>query len=283
MTTTAQTRAKEPPTLGTIRALAFDMQGTCADFFQPILRMGKAVNRAKGLDIDWAALSSEWRDLYRMALDQVIAGQRPWLRVDHIYREALDTLLEQRGLSGVFTTTERDELNQIWTRLDPWPDTVEGLARLRRCFITSTLSNAGMAAVVAVAKHAGLPFDAVLTAELARSYKPAPAVYQLAVDYLGCRPEEILMVACHKYDLKAARAFGMRTAFVPRPLEFGLNANRTPHPSLGSISTRKTLSHSRTPWASRLASHGGHGRAAGVRAVIPRKHYPNCHTAIGRS
>ncbi len=224
MATTVQTDAQNKPTPGVIRALAFDVQGTCVDFYQPILHMGEAVNRAKGLDIDWAALSSEWRDLYRAALDQVIAGQRPWLRVDLIYREALDVLLERRGLSGSFTPAERDELNQIWTRLDPWPDTVEGLARLRRRFITSTLSNAGMAAVIAVIKHAGLAFDAVLTAELAQSYKPAPAVYQLAVDYLGYRPEEILMVACHKYDLKAARAFGMRTAFVARPLEFGPSA-----------------------------------------------------------
>ena len=164
------------------------------------------------------------RDLYRMALDQVIEGKRPWLRVDQIYREALDVLLARRSLSGLFMSTERDELNLIWTRLDPWPDSAEGLARLRRRFITATLSNAGMAAVTAVVKHAGLAFDAILTAELARSYKPAPAVYQLAVDYLGCRPHEILMVACHKYDLKAAQAFGMRTAFVARPLEFGPSA-----------------------------------------------------------
>jgi 2-haloacid dehalogenase len=215
---------KQTPTLEAIQVLAIDVQGTCVDFTQAILRMGEAVNRTKGLDIDWAVLSSEWRDLYRTALDQVIAGQRPWLRDDRIYREALDMLLERRGLSGIFTITERDELNEIWTRLDPWPDSVEGLARLRRRFITSTLSNSGMAAAVAVVKHAGLAFDAVLTAELAQSYKPAPAVYQLAVDYLGYRPDEILMVACHKYDLKAARAFGMRTAFVARPLEFGPSA-----------------------------------------------------------
>jgi 2-haloacid dehalogenase len=221
----AQGQQHEPASgRNAIRALAFDVQGTCVDFYQPILRAGAAINRAKGLDVDWAALSSEWRDLYRVALDAVITGQRPWLRVDRIYREALDTLLERRGLAGAFSTTERDELNEVWTRLDPWPDSVEGLTRLRRRFITSTLSNAGMAAVVAVVKHAALPFDAVLTAELARSYKPAPAVYQLALDYLGYRPEQILMVACHKYDLKAARAFGMRTAFVARPLEFGPDA-----------------------------------------------------------
>ena len=147
--------AQGAPALDSVRAIAFDVQGTCADFYQPILRMGAAVNRTKGLDIDWTALSSEWRDLYRIALDQVIANQRPWLRVDRIYREALDMLLERRGLSGVFTSAERDELNQIWSRLDPWPDSVEGLMRLRRHFVTSTLSNAGMAAVVGVVKHAG--------------------------------------------------------------------------------------------------------------------------------
>ena len=233
-------------TLATIRAIAFDVQGTCVDFYQPILRMGEAVNRAKGRDIDWAVLSAEWRNLYRTTLDRVIAGERPWLRVDRIYREALDALLERRGLSSVFTTAERDELNQIWNHLDPWPDSVEGLAKLRRRFLTATLSNAGMAAVVAVVKRAGLPFDAVLTVELAQTYKPAPAVYQLAVDYLGYPPHEILMVACHKYDLKAARAFGMRrpssrarwnSARTPRP---------TPHPNPGSISMWTASSRSRT-------------------------------------
>jgi len=207
--------------LAKVQALTFDVQGTCADFCGPLARMGAEVNRAKGLKIDWSILSADWRQLYRTVLDQIIAGQRPWLRVDRIYRETLDDLLQQHGLSAAFSTAERDALNQVWARLDPWPDSVEGLARLRRRFVTSTLSNAGMRTMVAVVKHAGLPFDAVLTAELAQSYKPAPAVYQLAVDLLGFRPEEIMMVACHKYDLKAARAFGMRTAFVARPLEFG--------------------------------------------------------------
>ena len=207
-----------------IKALAFDVQGTCVDFYHPVLRAGATANRDKGLATDWATLLAEWRELYRAALDAVIAGKRPWLRVDQIYREALDILLERHGLGGVFSPRERAELNGVWTRLDAWPDAIEGLARLRRRFTTATLSNAGMAAVVAVVKHANLPFDAILTAELARSYKPAPAVYQLAVDFLGYLPEQIVMVACHKYDLKAARAFGMRTAFVARPLEFGPDA-----------------------------------------------------------
>ena len=214
-------RAKTAGDLGAVRALTFDVQGTCTDFCGPLQRMGAEVNRSKGLALDWGALSAEWRSLYRAVLDAVIAGQRPFLRVDRIYRETLDTLLERHGLSGRFDADERDEMNRVWSRLEPWPDTVAGLARLRRRFVLSTLSNAAMSTMVAVVRHGNLPFDAILTAELARIYKPAPAVYQLAVDYLGYAPHEIMMVACHKYDLAAARAFGMRTAFVTRPLEFG--------------------------------------------------------------
>lgn len=210
---------KAPAWRNGLKAIAFDVQGTSADFYEPLLRAGATINRSKGLAINWGDISVEWRKLYRTTLDEVIEGKRPWIRVDHIYREALDVLLKRRGLE--FTRQERDELNSVWSRLDPWPDTLEGLTRLRRHFTTTTLSNAGMAAVVAVVKHGQLPFDAILTAELAKIYKPAPAVYQLAVDYLGYRPDQILMVACHKYDLKAAKAFGMQTAFVARPLEFG--------------------------------------------------------------
>lgn len=174
--------------LAKVRALTFDVQGTCADFCGPLLRRGAEVNRAKRLEIDWGVLSADWRQLYRAVLDQIIAGKRPWLRVDRIYRETLDDLLQHHGLSATFTPAERDALNEVWARLDPWPDSVDGLARLRQRFVISTLSNAGMRTMVAVVKHAGLPFDAVLTAELARTYKPSPSVYQLAVDLLGYSP-----------------------------------------------------------------------------------------------
>jgi 2-haloacid dehalogenase len=213
---------KQAPTgLGDVKAIAFDIQGKCVDFYRPILRMGAQVNRTKNLDLDWATLSVEWREIYRQSLDAVIENRRSWIRVDQIYREALDLLLDRRELSSVFAASERDRINEVWTQLDPWPDSIAGLARLRRRFTLVTLSNAGMAAAIAIVKNASLPFDAVLTAELARSYKPSPAVYQLVTDYLTLRPEQILLVACHKYDLAAARKFGMRTAFVARPLEFG--------------------------------------------------------------
>lgn len=208
------------PTAG-VRALAFDIQGTAVDFHQPIIRMGAAINAEKCLFLDWSALAEQWRRRYRETMDAVIEGRRPWIRVDRIYREALDTLLDEERLGDHFDAAERDAINEIWNRLDPWPDSVAGLTRLRRRFTLAALSNGGMAAVIALVKHAGLPLDAVLSAELARGYKPAPVVYVTALDYLGLPAEAVMMVACHAYDLHAARAVGMRTAFVTRPLEFG--------------------------------------------------------------
>ena len=216
-----------------IRALAFDIQGTAVDFHEPLMRLGVETNIRKGLDIDWAALGRDWRSLYRDSMDAIIAGRAAWERVDRIYRRGLDTLLARAGLEHAFDAVERDAINDIWTRLDPWPDSVPGLTRLRRTFTLATLSNAGMAAVVALVKHAALPFDAILTAELAQSYKPSPAVYALAVDYLGFAADEIMMVACHPYDLAAAQAFGMRTAYVARPLEFGPTAVADRPPDAG--------------------------------------------------
>jgi 2-haloacid dehalogenase len=204
-----------------IRALAFDLQGTAVDFYAPVMRMGAAINRAKGLPIDWAAISTAWRALYREDMDEVISGRCPWRPVQQIYRQALDLLLEGHSLSGDFSAAERDEINKVWTRLDAWPDSVEGLTRLRIPFTLAVLTNAGMASAVSIVKHAGLPFDCVLSGELVKSFKPAFAVYQLAADCLGAAPRQILMVASHKYDLIAAQEFGLRTAFVARPLEFG--------------------------------------------------------------
>lgn len=204
-----------------IEALLFDVQGTALDFYEPLMAAGARLNAARGVAIDWAAASVRWRALYRQTMDAVIAGRRPWIRVDHIYREALDTLLEDDADGARIGPADRDELNGVWSRLDPWPDTRPGLSRLVRRFTLATLSNAGMAAVIGVVKRADLPFDAVLTAELARAYKPAASVYRLAVDYLDLPPSALMMVACHKYDLAAAAVFGMRTAFVARPLEFG--------------------------------------------------------------
>jgi 2-haloacid dehalogenase len=126
-----------------------------------------------------------------------------------------------------------DQLNRVWQRLSPWPDSVPGLTRLRARFIVATLSNGNMGLLVRMAKHAGLPWDCILSAELARHYKPDAAVYRMAVELLNLAPHEVMMVAAHQDDLRAARAVGLRTAFVPRPLEYGPDAARdlTPDPA----------------------------------------------------
>jgi 2-haloacid dehalogenase len=209
-------------------AVIFDLQGTVVDFFRPILRAGAALDPA----VDWAGLVVGWRRRYRERLAAIATGTEPWVRTDLVYRDALDPLLAEHGAADRIDAAARDRLNLAWERLDPWPDSVDGLTRLRRRYVTSPLTNDGMATAVSVAKHAGLPFDAILSTELARTAKPARAAYQLAVDYLGFPPERIMLVACHKYDLRAAREFGMRTAFVARPDEYGPGGetDTTPEP-----------------------------------------------------
>ena len=147
----------------------------------------------------------------------MLNGERPWRSVNSLYREALDQLLRERRIDS-FSEPELADLDHVWRRLEPWPDAIPGLLRLKRRYIVATLSNADMAAVVQMTKHSDLPWDVILTAELARTFKPHPKVYQIAVQYLGLRPEEILMVASHKYDLRAAE---QDAHLVARPLEFG--------------------------------------------------------------
>ncbi len=206
---------------GGLKALAFDIQGSTVDFYTPLMTMGQRVNRAKQLSLDWGKLSTEWRNGYRDVMDEILAGKRDYITTEAVYRIALDRLIAANALEERFTAAERDEMNRVWGEMIPWKDSVPGLTRLRKRFTLSALSNAGMPTVVHIVKAGHLPFDAVLTGQLARSFKPSPNVYQLAVDNLGFERSEIMMVATHKYDLKGAKAFGFRTAFIPRPQEFG--------------------------------------------------------------
>jgi 2-haloacid dehalogenase len=139
--------------------------------------------------------------------------------LDVLHREALDDVLAELRLD--LPPTQRDELTLAWHRLDPWPDTVPGLARLKRRYVVAPCSNGHIAQSVALARHAGLPWDAILGAEIARAYKPDPRVYQVSVEALGLAPAEAMMVAAHNGDLEAAAACGLRTAFVARPREHG--------------------------------------------------------------
>ena len=204
--------------VATVRALAFDVFGTVVDWRSTVVREGEALGRAKGLSVDWGAFADAWRDGYGPAMNRVRRGELPWKTIDELHRMILDGLLARFGIDGL-TESEKARLNHVWHRLDPWPDAVPGLARLKEKYIIASLSNGNVALLVNMAKHAGLPWDAVLSAELAGRYKPDREVYLKAAALLGLPPGAVMMVAAHKGDLRAAAAAGLRTAFVPRPKE----------------------------------------------------------------
>jgi 2-haloacid dehalogenase len=203
-----------------VKALTFDVFGTVVDWRSSIIREGRELGRAKGLDVDWEAFTDAWRGLYQPALEKVRSGALPWTKLDDLHRMSLDRLLADFGITGL-GPGEVEHLNRVWHRLDPWPDSVPGLTRLRRKFILATLSNGNVALLVNMAKRAGLPWDAVLGAEPARCYKPLPEAYLRTADFLGVRPEQCMLVAAHNGDLLAAGRAGFRTAFVRRPTEYG--------------------------------------------------------------
>jgi 2-haloacid dehalogenase len=203
-----------------ISALTFDVFGTVVDWRSSIIREGEAFGKAHRLSLDWAKFADAWRGLYQPAMEEVRSGRRPWTRLDDLHRESLVRLLRDFGVTSL-APTEIDHLNRAWHRLDPWPDAVAGLTRLKRRFVLATLSNGNIALMVNMAKRAGLPWDMILGAEVARAYKPQPEAYLRSADCLGLRPEQCLMVAAHPGDLVAAARCGLRTAYVSRPLEHG--------------------------------------------------------------
>jgi 2-haloacid dehalogenase len=222
------------------RALLFDVFGTCVDWRTTVTRAGEALGRRLSLQaIDWASLADAWRARYQPQLETVRSGARPWTTLDVLHREALDQVLADFGLDHAVPESERDELTLVWHRLDPWPDTVEGLRRLKRRYIIAPVSNGHIALIVNRAKHADLPWDAVLGAELARAYKPQPAAYLASVAALGLHPHQAMMVAAHNADLEAAKALGLQTAFVSRPHEHGPDqtTDLEPEPDYDQVAT----------------------------------------------
>jgi 2-haloacid dehalogenase len=208
------------PKVPKVKALAFDVFGTVVDWRSSIIREGRLLGRRKKLQVDWAAFADAWRAGYKPAMARVRSGELPWTRIDDLHRMILDGLLEKFGIRGL-AEEEIDHLNRAWHRLKPWPDARAGLAKLKRRHVIATLSNGNVALLTNLAKHAGLPWDCILSAEVVRHYKPDPETYLGAADLLGVAPGELMMVAAHKDDLRAARACGLRTAFVARPKEQG--------------------------------------------------------------
>ena len=186
-----------------VRALAFDVFGTVVDWRTSIIREGQQLGRAKGVKADWARFADAWRAGYGPAMDRVRKGELSWTRIDTLHRMILDSLLAEYGITGL-SEAEKDHFNRAWHRLDPWPDAVDGLTRLKKKYIITTLSNGNMSLLTNMAKSAKLPWDCILSAELAKRYKPDREVYLMAADLLGVRPQQVMMVAAHAGDLKAA-------------------------------------------------------------------------------
>jgi 2-haloacid dehalogenase len=176
--------------------------------------------RRKGLAVDGAKFADAWRAGYAPSMNRVRTGELPWTKLDALHRMTLDRILTEFKIGGL-SEPEKDALNRAWHRLRPWPDSVAGLTRLKKGFIIAPLSNGNIALMTDMAKHAGLPWDCILGAELVRHYKPDREVYQSAADILDLRPADVMMVAAHLGDLRAAKGVGLRTAFVARPLEYG--------------------------------------------------------------
>ena len=218
-----------PHSFSRIKALTLDVFGTVVDWRSSIIREGQALTRAKGIEVDWEVFADAWRGGYRPAMDRVERGELPWTNIDGLHRLILNDILDQFGVTGL-SEEEIDDFNRLWHRLTPWPDSVAGLSRLRSRYLLATLSNGNMSLLVNMAKYAGLPWDCILSAELAGHYKPAPQAYRMAARLLGLAPSEIMMVAAHCADLRAARKEGFRTAFVSRPTEYGPGRPGDPAP-----------------------------------------------------
>jgi 2-haloacid dehalogenase len=202
--------------LASVKALVFDTFGTVVDWRGSIIQEGMAWKK----NVDWARFADRWRAGYAPSMDMVRKGEMPWTNLDHLHRKLLEDLLKEFHIEGL-SEEEKDHLNRVWHRLKPWPDSVAGLTRLKKKYTIAPLSNGNVALLADMAKNAGIPWDLILSAELARHYKPDPEAYLTAVSLLELKPDEVMMCAAHSNDLASARSYGLRTGFIHRPNEYG--------------------------------------------------------------
>jgi len=201
-------------------AILFDVFGTLVDWRGSISAGLARFGAQRGLQADWVGLTDAWRGAYKPAMDRVRRGGQPWTNLDALHREALLALLPKFGISPV-PAADLDELVALWHKLTPWPDSVAGLARLKQNFIIASLSNGHVALQINLAKHTGFPWDMIFGADLYRHYKPDAQTYLGACRFLDLPPGRVMLAAAHNDDLTAARALGLQTAFLRRPMEFG--------------------------------------------------------------
>ncbi|MEM7208036.1 MAG: haloacid dehalogenase type II [Pseudomonadota bacterium] len=198
------------------RILAFDVFGTVVDWCGSVAREVERVLP----DVDGGDFARAWRSAYAPSMARVRSGERGWVVLDELHRENLLQVLDEFNIDGL-SDEQIDELNHVWHRLDAWPDSVEGLRRLKSKFTICTLSNGNLGLLTDMAKRAHLPWDCILCAEVFRAYKPDPATYRGVANVFDAAPADVMMVAAHQDDLEAARECGLQTAYIERPAEFG--------------------------------------------------------------
>jgi 2-haloacid dehalogenase len=218
--------------LSNIKALTFDVFGTTVDWCSGIAREAETLLSAHGHSLDWVKFANRWRKEYQPAMEEVRSGRRGYVVMDVLHREMLDVALSEFGVADL-SGEEKGWFALAWRRLPPWPDTVEGMTRLKRKFTLAALSNGNIALMVEMAKQGGLPWDVILGADLVQTYKPMPALYDSAPRLLDLKPPQVMMVACHTWDLDHAAKRGLRTAYVRRAEEYGPGA-ALPEPKPGT-------------------------------------------------
>ena len=219
------------PSTASIKVLAFDVFGTVVDWRSTVIAEGEQLGNKKTLNVAWPAFADAWRAVYRPSLDRVQKGEVPWTKLDVLHRTSLEEMLKKFGIDAL-NEEEKDNFNRVWHRLKPWPDSVAGLQRLKHRFVITTLSNGNISLLTNMAKHAGLPWDCILSAENVQHYKPDPEIYRLVPALFDLKPEQVMLVAAHENDLQSARSHGLKTAFVHRPMEHG-PGKAAPFPAAG--------------------------------------------------
>jgi 2-haloacid dehalogenase len=221
-----------------MKVLAFDIFGTVVDWHGSIVREVSALYP----QVDANAFALAWRAGYQPAMSRVRSGELGWTRIDELHRLILDDLLPRFGLQHL-SETERVHLNRVWHRLDAWPDSVEGLKRLKSKYTICSLSNGNLGLLTNMAKRAGLPWDCVLSAEVFKAYKPDPATYLGVANVFDVQPNEVMLCAAHHEDLAAARGCGLGTAYIERPFEFGSIQPKDVSPQAGNDLHAKSINH----------------------------------------
>jgi len=211
---------KPGATAAGVKALVYDVFGTCVDWRNGVARDAERILKPLGYTIDWLAFADAWRALYQPSMEEVRSGREPFVTLDVLHRRMLDRIRSKFGLEKLDNRVA-DDLNLAWHRLDTWPDTVPGFIRLKRKFILAPCSNGNIALMVDIARRNTIPWDAILGSEIARDFKPKPAVYLMTAAALNLQPREVMMVAAHSDDLRQAASNGLRTAHVARPGENG--------------------------------------------------------------